>query len=109
MVLAAGMATRMRPVSQIQPKALIEVAGKALIDHALDRLADVGVERAVVRGAVDPLRQPRDNDDPRLRARRRQLARDPRAVRRHATRAHDAHRPGSERQVMAIHPERIGR
>ena len=48
MVLAAGMATRMRPVSQGQPKALIEVAGKALIDHALDRLAGVGVERAVV-------------------------------------------------------------
>ena len=48
MVLAAGMATRMRPVSQGQPKALIEVAGKALIDHALDRLAGVGVEQAVV-------------------------------------------------------------
>jgi len=48
MVLAAGLATRMRPASRSRPKALIEVAGKALIDHALDRLAGVGVERAVV-------------------------------------------------------------
>ena len=48
MVLAAGLATRMRPNSQSRPKALVEVAGKALIDHALDRLAGVGVERAVV-------------------------------------------------------------
>jgi MurNAc alpha-1-phosphate uridylyltransferase len=48
MVLAAGLATRLRPVSQSRPKALLEVAGKTLLDHALDRLADVGVERAVV-------------------------------------------------------------
>jgi MurNAc alpha-1-phosphate uridylyltransferase len=48
MVLAAGMATRLRPVSQSRPKALVEVAGKTLLDHALDRLAGVGVERAVV-------------------------------------------------------------
>ncbi len=48
MVLAAGLAMRLRPVSESRPKALVEIAGKALIDHALDRLAEVGVERAVV-------------------------------------------------------------
>ena len=48
MVLAAGLATRMRPLSLERPKALIEVAGKTLLDHALDRLAEAGVERAVV-------------------------------------------------------------
>jgi MurNAc alpha-1-phosphate uridylyltransferase len=48
MVLAAGLGTRMRPLTNARPKALIEVAGKALIDHTLERLAEVGVERAVV-------------------------------------------------------------
>lgn len=48
MVLAGGLGTRMRPLTNDRPKALIEVAGKALIDHTLDRLAAVGVERAVV-------------------------------------------------------------
>ena len=48
MVLAAGLGTRMRPLTDDRSKALVEVGGRALIDHMLDRLADVGVERAVV-------------------------------------------------------------
>jgi MurNAc alpha-1-phosphate uridylyltransferase len=48
MVLAAGLGKRMRSHPASLPKPLIEVAGKPLIDHVLDRLADAGTERAVV-------------------------------------------------------------
>jgi len=48
MVLAAGFGVRMKPLTDHMPKPLIHVAGKALIDHVLDRLAAVGVERVVI-------------------------------------------------------------
>ena len=48
MVLAGGLGTRMRPLTNDRPKALVPVSGKCLIDHTLDRLAEVGVETAVV-------------------------------------------------------------
>jgi N-acetyl-alpha-D-muramate 1-phosphate uridylyltransferase len=47
-ILAAGLGTRMRPYVGNVPKPLVQVSGKPLIDYALDRLAEAGVERAVV-------------------------------------------------------------
>lgn len=48
MLLAAGLGTRMRPLTDATAKPLLELGGRALIDHALDRLAEVGVQTVVV-------------------------------------------------------------
>src|SRR5437660_3978530 len=48
MVLAAGLGTRLRPVTETIPKPLVQINGRTLIDHAIDRLALAGVEHVVV-------------------------------------------------------------
>lgn len=48
MLLAAGLGTRMRPITETLPKPLVRVFGKTLLDHNLDALARSGVARAVV-------------------------------------------------------------
>ena len=47
-LLAAGLGTRMKPLTDSRPKALVEVAGRALVDRVLDKLVIQGVTRAIV-------------------------------------------------------------
>ncbi len=48
MVLAAGLGTRMRPITEKTPKPLVQIGGKAMIDYALDALREAGVTTVVV-------------------------------------------------------------
>ncbi len=48
MVLAAGFGRRLRPITDNLPKPLVRLRGRTMIDHALDRLVEAGVEQVVV-------------------------------------------------------------
>ena len=48
MVFAAGLGKRMRPITETMPKPLVKIAGRTMIDHMLDRFAEIGVKRAIV-------------------------------------------------------------
>ena len=48
MVFAAGMGSRMRPVTDAIPKPLVAIGGRPMLDHMLDRLHDAGVNHAIV-------------------------------------------------------------
>jgi MurNAc alpha-1-phosphate uridylyltransferase len=47
-VLAAGLGQRMRPLTDDKPKPMVALAGRPLIDHVLERLAESGITEAVV-------------------------------------------------------------
>jgi len=48
MVLAAGLGTRLRPLTNTQPKAMVEVAGKPLLEHTIQRLIRFGYTEIIV-------------------------------------------------------------
>ncbi|MEO9600633.1 nucleotidyltransferase family protein [Parasphingorhabdus sp.] len=48
MIMAAGLGTRMRPLTEMRPKPLVEVSGKAMIDHCLEKLVEAGIEKAII-------------------------------------------------------------
>ena len=48
MILAAGRGTRLRPLTDDRPKALVEVAGRTLLEICLERLREFGVREVIV-------------------------------------------------------------
>tara|TARA_A100001388_G_C28720929_1_gene476304 strand:+ start:28 stop:768 length:741 start_codon:yes stop_codon:yes gene_type:complete len=48
MILAAGFGKRLRPITDKTPKPMLKVAGRTLLDHSIDHLADSGIEKVVI-------------------------------------------------------------
>ena len=48
MILAAGLGTRLRPLTDDRPKALVEVAGHTLLEITLRRLHGVGIREVII-------------------------------------------------------------
>ncbi len=107
MVLAAGLGTRMRPFNGQIPKPLVKVGGKALIDYVLDRLAEQGVERAVVNvhHLADQIER---HVAGAAAAEDRPLGRAPRAARHRRRRGQGAAGAGRRRRSSTSIPTRSG-
>ena len=52
MILAAGLSTRLRPLTDSRPKALVEIAGRALLEITLSRLRAFGITEVINAGAA---------------------------------------------------------